>query len=294
MQRPAPKPYNETADAQKLIDDAVKAAATDGIRVLVNWGANDDDGSVRFAKARTGRDLLTFWSDEYKVANIDVGHLDKNLDTAKAFGVTLSAGDLPALAVLDATGRILARTSATALKSDADTTAFDPAKIATFLRTHQAPAPEANPLFETAVRQAKRDGKNRVRVVLGPLVKVVPCWKLGAWMALPNVAPVLAREFVIVKLDFDRAIGAQAIEKRYTDKDQGLPWFVFVDGDGRALISSTGTGADPTNIGHPDKPEEVAYFKIMLKRVKAHLSDDDIAFLIKTLVDANQASGSGG
>jgi hypothetical protein len=159
VQRPAPKPYNETADAQKLIDDAVKAAATDGIRVLVNWGANDDDGSVRFAKARTGRDLLTFWSDEYKVANIDVGHLDKNLDTAKAFGVTLSAGDLPALAVLDATGRILARTSATALKSDADTTAFDPAKIATFLRTHQAPAPEANPLFETAVRQAKRDGK---------------------------------------------------------------------------------------------------------------------------------------
>jgi hypothetical protein len=159
VQRPAPKPYNETADAKTLIDDAVKAAATDGIRVLVNWGANDDDWSVRFAKARTGREMSTFWSDEYKVANIDVGHLDKNLDIAKAFGVTLFAGDLPVLAVLDATGQVLARTSATALKSDADTTAFDPAKIARFLRAHQAPAPDANPLFEAAVRQARRDGK---------------------------------------------------------------------------------------------------------------------------------------
>jgi thioredoxin 1 len=159
VQRPAPKPYNEAADAKKLIDDAVKAAATDGIRVLVNWGANDDDGSVRFAKARTGREMSTFWSDEYKVANIDVGHLDRNLDIAQAFGVTLRAGDLPVLAVLDATGQVLARTSATALKSDADTTAFDQAKIAAFLRAHQAPAPDANPLFEAAVRQAKRDGK---------------------------------------------------------------------------------------------------------------------------------------
>jgi hypothetical protein len=110
-------------------------------------------------------------------------------------------------------------------------------------------------------------------------------------MALPNVAPVLAREFVIVKLDLDRAIGAQAIEERYSDKDQGLPWFVFVDGDGRALINSTAP-APTDNIGHPDKPEEVAYFKIMLEKVKAHLTDDDIAFLIKTLVDANHASGS--
>src|SRR5579864_5482802 len=112
-------------------------------------------------------------------------------------------------------------------------------------------------------------------------------------MALPNVAPVLARAFVIVKVDFDRAIGAHAIESRYVDQDQGLPWFVFVDGDGHAVINST--APPPTgNIGHPDKPDEVAYFKVMLEKVKAHLTDDDIAFLIKTLVDANRASGSGG
>jgi len=159
VQRPPFKPYNEAADAKKLIDDAVKAAATDGVRVLVNWGANDDDWSVRFAKARAAREMSTFWSDEYKVANIDVGHLDKNLDLARAFGVTLTAGDLPALAVLDATGHVLARTSATALKSDADATAFDPARIVAFLRANQAPAPDATPLFEAAVRQAKRDGK---------------------------------------------------------------------------------------------------------------------------------------
>ena len=47
-------------------------------------------------------------------------------------------------------------------------------------------------------------------------------------MALEDVGPVLAKEFVVVKLDFDRGIGAKDIEKRYIDKDQGLPWFAFV------------------------------------------------------------------
>ena len=59
-------------------------------------------------------------------------------------------------------------------------------------------------------------------------------------MALPDVAPVLEKEFVILKLDFDRATGAKDIEKRYIDKEQGLPWFVFVDGDGKGVINSTG------------------------------------------------------
>ncbi len=59
-------------------------------------------------------------------------------------------------------------------------------------------------------------------------------------MASKDVAPLLAKEFVFAKLDFDRAKGAKEIEKRYIDKEQGLPWFAFLDGDGKALIHSTG------------------------------------------------------
>lgn len=107
-------------------------------------------------------------------------------------------------------------------------------------------------------------------------------------MALENVGSVLRKEFVIVKLDFDRGIGAKDIEKRYIDKEQGLPWFAFIDGDGKALITSTGPKG---NVGHPNQPDEVAFFKTMLQTVKKHLTDTEIDALIASLVAANKAAG---
>jgi hypothetical protein len=162
VQRPAPPPlYNPAADPRAQIAAALKSAKEDGIRVLLNLGANDDDSSKAFAAARRNRELSPFFADEYKVVNVDVGRLDKNLDVAKEYGVTVRAGDLPALAVLDADEKVLARTPGTAFRSDADPAAHDPAKIAAFLKTHQAPSPpDAQPVFDAAQQQAKREGKS--------------------------------------------------------------------------------------------------------------------------------------
>jgi len=104
-------------------------------------------------------------------------------------------------------------------------------------------------------------------------------------MASKDVAPLLAREFVSVKLDFDRAKGAKEIQKRYIDKEQGLPWFAFLDGDGKALIHSTGPKG---NTGFPAQPEEIAHFKTMLQTVKKRLTDEEIAFLVTSLEEANK------
>jgi hypothetical protein len=104
-------------------------------------------------------------------------------------------------------------------------------------------------------------------------------------MASKDVAPVLAKEFVTLKLDFDRAKGAKDIEKRYIDKEQGLPWFAFLDADGKARIHSTGPKG---NTGFPAQPEEIAHFKTMLETVKRHLTDADIAFLVTSLEEANK------
>ncbi len=104
-------------------------------------------------------------------------------------------------------------------------------------------------------------------------------------MASKDVAPLLAREFVSVKLDFDRAKGAKEIQKRYIDKEQGLPWFAFLDGDGKALIHSTGPKG---NTGFPAQPEEIAHFKTMLQTVKKRLTDEEIAFLVTSLEEASK------
>jgi hypothetical protein len=104
-------------------------------------------------------------------------------------------------------------------------------------------------------------------------------------MASKDVAPLLAKEFVLARLDYDRAKGAKELEKRYIDKEQGLPWFVFLDGDGKALTHSTGPKG---NTGFPAAPEEIAHFKTMLQTVKRKLTDEDVAFLVTSLEEANK------
>src|SRR5262245_26422884 len=101
-------------------------------------------------------------------------------------------------------------------------------------------------------------------------------------MALKDVAPLLTKEFVPLMLDYDRAIGAQNIQQRYIKQPQGLPWFAFIDGDGRAVITSTG---ERGNVGYPWEPHEIAHFKTMLLKAKKRLSDAEIDYLIKTLED---------
>jgi uncharacterized protein YyaL (SSP411 family) len=104
-------------------------------------------------------------------------------------------------------------------------------------------------------------------------------------MASKDVAPVLAKEFVTLKLDYDRMPGAKEIEKRYIAEEQGLPWFAFVSPDGKAVATSTGPKG---NSGFPSAPAELAHFKTMLQAAKRHLTDADIDGLMASLEAANK------
>jgi hypothetical protein len=161
--RTPPPPYNEKLDAKAAIETAIHGAATDDIRVLINWGANDDPGSKAFAKVRSAPEIArsepSFFSDEYKVVNVNVGHLDANVDLAKSYGVTLSADALPALTLLDAKGKVIANTTAAALRPENDPAGIDAPKLAAFLKSHQAPPPNDTAKFEAAVKQAKKADK---------------------------------------------------------------------------------------------------------------------------------------
>ena len=155
--RPVPKQFNETADAKAQIDKAVHGANEDGIRALLIWGANDSDRCLAFETVRKTV-KGTFWADEYKVASIDVGKLDKNVDLAKSYGVTLKAEDLPLLTVLDGQGKVVANVSSRDFETGTSTP-YDATKLAAFLTRHQAPNPDANKEFELALAQAKKDNK---------------------------------------------------------------------------------------------------------------------------------------
>jgi hypothetical protein len=154
------KIYNETADAKALIAAAIAGAEESDIRALINWGANDDERCTKFTQVQRSPEIATpkFFSDEYKVAYVDVGHLDKNMDVAATYAAKPAAGALPYFTILDAHGKVLANASATEMAGD-DPATIDPKKLAAFLAKHQAPAPDADPPFQAALSQAKKDGK---------------------------------------------------------------------------------------------------------------------------------------
>lgn len=104
-------------------------------------------------------------------------------------------------------------------------------------------------------------------------------------MASPNVAPILAREFVSLKLEADRMTGGKEILKRYQPTEAGIPWFVFLDGDGKAIATSDGPKG---NVGFPAQPHEIAHFRTMLEGAKRKLTGADIDALIASLEEANR------
>jgi hypothetical protein len=104
-------------------------------------------------------------------------------------------------------------------------------------------------------------------------------------MASKDVAPVLAREFVSLRIDADRMTGGQELLKRYQLTPGGIPWFAFLDGDGKAVVTSDGPKG---NVGFPAQPHEIAHFKTMLDTSKRHLTSEDITGLIASIEEANK------
>lgn len=101
-------------------------------------------------------------------------------------------------------------------------------------------------------------------------------------MALKDVAAVLAKDFVDVKIDTDRMTGGEDVRKRFARQPGGIPWFVFLDGNGKPIITSD--DPDGGNIGFPTSDPEIAYFKRMIQKVAKNITASDIEMLEKSLV----------
>lgn len=100
-------------------------------------------------------------------------------------------------------------------------------------------------------------------------------------MALTDVAPLLAKDFVDLKIDTERMVGGGDLMKRYNRKTEGIPWFVFLGGDGTPIADSN----DPThgNIGFPAQDFEIAHFRTMLEKAARRLTREDIDALTRSL-----------
>lgn len=278
-----PAIYDEAADAGKQIDDAIARAKKENRRVLVQWGANWC-GWCRLlhAKFKDDKEIAKELQYEYDVVLVDVGQFDKHTDLAKKYGADIKAG-IPFLTVLDAEGKVLANqeTGVLEAKTPEGKNGHDSAKILAFLTKHQAPYLPASQVLEEGLSRARAQSKQVFLHFGAPWC--VWCHRLEAWSARPDVAPILAKDFVGVKIDQDRTVGGKDLLRTYDpENDAGIPFLVILSADGKTVVTSDGPAG---NIGHPAKDEEIDHFISMMKKSARSMTAADLAALRTTLLD---------
>jgi thioredoxin-related protein len=277
--------YDETADAEQQIADALASAKKENRRVLIQWGANWCGWCHKLhdtMKKDAGlRKKLMY---EYDVVLIDIGQFNKNLDLAEKYRADIKGEGVPYLTILDADGKVLLNHETGSLEASDDPKASHNApKIVELLTKYQAPYKEAMTLYEAALAQAKAEDKKVFMHFGAPWCGW--CHRLEDWMAREDVASILGDNYVDLKIDVDRTAGESGDDllKRYNaGKGSGIPWFVMLDETGKALIDSNGPDG---NIGYPtaEEPVGIAHLMRMFKESAPRMTDEQIAYLKSTL-----------
>jgi uncharacterized protein YyaL (SSP411 family) len=290
-EKAAKKVYDEKADAKQQIAAALAKAKKENRRVLIQWGGNWCSWCLLLNKSMTtDKDLKHELSYEYDVVHVDAGQpAGKNIDLAKSYGATPDKDGFPFLTILDADGKAIANQESGSLeKKDANGEStlgegmgHDVKKVLKFLKDHEATPLDAKKVVDAGIAEAKSSGK---LVFLHFGAPWCPwCHRLDDWMDKSEPAAVLGKGFVNVKVDVDRMTDGQEMLKRYTPTRSdkvGIPWFVFLDGDGKVVATSEAEKSG--NIGFPSAKEELAHFATMLEKA-TKLGAEDRAKLIETL-----------
>ena len=280
-QQDSPRTYDEKADANADIEAALTRARENNKRALLMFGANwcgwchklhgvfKDNGEI----AKT---LLY----EYELVTVDIGRMDKNLEIAKKYGADLKTQGVPYLTVLDGDGKVVVNQETGALEKGDK---HDPARVQAFLSKWKAAPLDAQKSFERALAKAASEDKRLFLSFGAPWCGW--CHRLSDFLARQDIAKLVSRDFVLLKIDVERMINAEYVQKRFLPASQGggLPWMVVVDSKGTAMVTSFGSRG---NVGFPVEPFEIAHFVDMLKKTAKRMTAVDIRSIEAALQDS--------
>jgi len=279
--------YDRKADGEKQIADALVEAKRDHKRVLLQFGANWCGWCHKLHNlCASDKEIAHELLYEYVVVLIDVDKVDgkpHNQNVVEKYGNPVKHG-LPVLVILDEDGKPL-HTQDTGKLEDGDH--HVPAKVLEVLKEWKATPPTADEALAAALAKAKAEKKAVFVDFSAPWCGW--CHRLDAYLHQPEIARVFDAVFVSVKIDVDRFRGGKELNARYGGDRAGLPFFAFVDAEGKKIGDSIATPGG--NVGFPVKDEEVAHFIAMVRRAAPTLTDAQVKTLEDKLKEKPEAAG---
>jgi thioredoxin-related protein len=279
--------YDKSADANVQVAKAAERAKKGDKRILLMFGGDWCGWCHKLhGLFKSNREIAQTLYNEYELVTVDLespngATLLKTCKDALTKEELQKGVGYPFLAVLDAEGKVITAQRTNDLEEGDH---HDPTRVADFLEKWKVPAKDAKHVLDEALSHASSDDK-RVFLAFG-----APwcgwCHRLHDWMAQPEIAAILDRDYVIAHIDVDRMTGGKEVQKRYQPATSGgIPWFAILDAQGKALATSDGPGG---NIGYPAQPQEIAHFMAMLKGQAHRINESQLGQIKKSLEDAGE------
>ena len=264
--------YDEQADSRADIKAALEKAKAENKHVLLQWGGNWCGWCHKLhALFQANDDIKQTLADKYVIVMIDTNN---NRPLIEEMGSKISG--VPFLTVLDADGTKLVDQETGSLEIGSE---HDPAKVLAFLEKW---SPKSDSAGQADARAALQEGLAQARAQDKALFVDFStewcgwCTRLDELLGHPDVAPIVDRHLVLLKIDQEKMTDGKAMRDEL-DKGRagGVPWYVILDGDGNEIIAANQPNGK--NSGYPAREASMDHFIAMLDKSCPKITADEKA-----------------
>jgi uncharacterized protein YyaL (SSP411 family) len=183
--------------------------------------------------------------------------------------------------VLDSSGKLLVGQKTDALEEGDH---HDPKKVREFLARWVVEPKDAKAVLGDALNRASSEDKKVFLSFGAPWCGW--CHRLENFLARPQIAAIMERDFVVAKIDVDRMTSGKDVMARYRSQESrsgGIPWFVILDPRGEKLATSDALDGPNKNIGYPATAKEIAAFMGIIEAQHRRIDDGQVKTLRQEL-----------